>query len=187
MLKYTLSIWLVNCVLEIITSNCSQTWHRFHVKSSEIYVVVNNGIFPKITAEQNSLLQSYAVCDIRATSAYLDATVTVNYKDALETDFFRSVLFKLFSCIPLSQYRTCTHTAVTLQNMYTYRCHNTEHVHVLLSRYKTYAYYLVLQILMPALGYCLLGCFDGWAVWRKPANQWNNKAVETSHFTAFLI
>lgn len=119
-------------MLEVITSNCSQTCHRFPVKSPEIYVVVNNGIFSKITAEQNSQLQSYTMCDIRATSAYLDATVTVNFKDA-GGDFFRSVLFKLFSCIMLSQY-------------------------------KTYAYYLVLQILMPALGYCLLGCFDGWAV-----------------------
>ena len=39
------------------------------------------------------------------------------------------------------QYRTHTCTAV-----------NTEHIRVLLSRYKTYAYYFVLQILMPAFG-----------------------------------
>ena len=45
----------------------------------------------------------------------------------------------------LLQYRTCTRTAVTIQNMYTYCCHNTEHVHVLLSQYKMYLYYLVLQ------------------------------------------
>jgi hypothetical protein len=32
--------------------------------------------------------------------------------------------------ILLSQYKTCTPTAVAIQNIYTYRCHNTKHVHV---------------------------------------------------------
>jgi hypothetical protein len=59
------------------------------------------------------------MCDIRDTSGYLDATVIVNFKDA-EGDsltFFRSVLYKFFLV---------------------YRCHNTEHVHVLLSQYRTH-------------------------------------------------
>jgi hypothetical protein len=95
---------------------CSQTCHRFAVKSSKVYVVVNNGIFSKITAEQKSRLQSHAMCEIQATSAYLDATVTVNFKDAGDSDFFRSVFSNFFLA---------------------YRCHNTEHVHVPLSQYKT--------------------------------------------------
>jgi hypothetical protein len=38
--------------------------------------------------------------------------------------------------LPLSQYKTCTPTAVTIQNLYTC-CHNTKLVHLLLSQYKT--------------------------------------------------
>jgi hypothetical protein len=38
---------------------------------------------------------------------------------------------------PPSQYKTCTRATVTIQNMYTYYCHNTNHVNVLLSQYKT--------------------------------------------------
>ena len=38
--------------------------------------------------------------------------------------------------VPLSQCKTCTCTAVTMQNMYTYHCHNTKHVHVPLSQYR---------------------------------------------------
>jgi hypothetical protein len=49
----------------------------------------------------------------------------------------RTVLFKLFfSFVPLSQYKTCTRTTITIQNIYTYHCHNTKHVHVPLSQYK---------------------------------------------------
>jgi hypothetical protein len=39
--------------------------------------------------------------------------------------------------LPLSQYNTCTRTTVTIQNMYTYHCHNTKHVHIPLPQYKT--------------------------------------------------
>ena len=39
--------------------------------------------------------------------------------------------------VPLSQYKTCRRTTVTIQNMYMYHCHNTKHVHVPLSQYKT--------------------------------------------------
>ena len=128
------------------------------------------------------------MCDIPATSAHLDATVTVNFKDA-EGDFLtfldqrfsnfflctavtiqnmytycchntehvQVLLSQYRTCNVVSQYRTCTHTAVTIQNMYTYHCHNTEHV--LLSQYKTYVYYLVLQILIPAFGILSSGMF----------------------------
>ena len=48
-----------------------------------------------------------------------------------------TVLSKLFPRVPLSQCRTCTRTIVTIQNMYTYHCHNTEHVHVPLSQCRT--------------------------------------------------
>ena len=37
----------------------------------------------------------------------------------------------------IRKFQNCTPTAVTIQNMYTYRCHNTKHVHLPLSQYKT--------------------------------------------------
>ena len=37
----------------------------------------------------------------------------------------------------LSQYKTCTRTTVTVQNMYSHHCHSTKHVLVPLSQYKT--------------------------------------------------
>jgi hypothetical protein len=37
--------------------------------------------------------------------------------------------------VPLSEYKTRTRTTVTIQNTYTYHCHNTKHVR--LSQYKT--------------------------------------------------
>jgi hypothetical protein len=43
----------------------------------------------------------------------------------------------IFSRVPLSQYRTTTRTTVTVQNKYTYHCHNSKHVHTPLSQYRT--------------------------------------------------
>jgi len=55
-----------------------------------------------------------------------------------------SNFFRAYQChstkhvhVPLSQYKTCTCTTATIQNMYMYHCHNTKHVHVPLSQYKT--------------------------------------------------
>ena len=39
--------------------------------------------------------------------------------------------------VPLSQYKTCPRTTVTIQNTSTYHWHNTKHVHVPLAQYKT--------------------------------------------------
>ena len=47
------------------------------------------------------------------------------------------VIFTIIPRVPPPQNKTCTRTAVTTQNMYTYRCHNTKHVHVPLSQHKT--------------------------------------------------
>ena len=39
--------------------------------------------------------------------------------------------------VPLLQYKTSTHGTVTIQNMYTFHCHNTKHMHIPLLQYKT--------------------------------------------------
>jgi hypothetical protein len=48
------------------------------------------------------------------------------------------VLVQLLSCVPLSEYKTCTHTTDTIHNLYKYHCHNTKRIYVPLSQYKTY-------------------------------------------------
>jgi hypothetical protein len=101
----------------------------------------------KNTAEQKSRLQQNAICDIQAPSAYLDVTVTVNFKDT-EGDSLTSLdqcfsnFFLAYRChstehihVPFSQYRTHICTAVTIQNMYHY--HIKEHIHVPLSQQRT--------------------------------------------------
>ena len=46
---------------------------------------------------------------------------------------------KRFFLLLRSAFKTLfSHTTVTVQNMYTYRCHNTKHVHVPLSQHKTF-------------------------------------------------
>jgi hypothetical protein len=53
-----------------------------------------------------------------------------------------AVLFKLLSRLQLSRYKTCTHTTITIQNTSTYNYHNTKHVNLQLSQYKTLTHIL---------------------------------------------
>ena len=99
-----------------------------------------------------TMYRSYEYYDIALLSYLIQPSMirtTVNHIETYLSNFF-------FSRVPLSQYKTCARTAVTIQNMYTYpchntkhvqvplsqnmytyRCHNTKHVHVPLSQYKT--------------------------------------------------
>ena len=63
----------------------------------------------------------------------------------------------------MSQYKTCIPNTVTIQNMYTYHCHITKHVHLPLSKYKTctrttvtiqnmFTYYQATALIQPAVG-----------------------------------
>ena len=67
----------------------------------------------------------------------------------LAAHVLRTVLFKLFSCVALSQYKTYTYhrhdtkrtrTTILIQNMYTYHRHNTKHVRVPLGTANINAY-----------------------------------------------
>jgi len=84
--------------------------------------------------------------------------------------------------------------------MYTYRCNNTNHVHVPLSQYETctrtavtiknmYTYNWVLQILMPTfriLVFMDVSLFRRFEVFRH-ANRRNDSAVETSNYAAGTV
>jgi len=74
----------------------------------------------------------YISYEIRLPPLLLNTTIY----DSNNSKTYRMVLVKLFfleyRCdntkrvhVPLSQHKTCTRTAITTQNMYTYHCHNT--------------------------------------------------------------
>ena len=77
-----------------------------------------------------TMYRSYEYYDIALLSYLIQPSMirtTVNHIETYLSNFF-------FSRVPLSQYKTCARTAVTIQNMYTYPCHNTKHVQVPLSQ-----------------------------------------------------
>ena len=90
----------------------------------------------------------------------------------------RYTLAHLFTFdVPLSQYKTCTRTAVTTQESYEYCCHTTNPISPLLFTTSINSYFRNTR---------LPGYFVNWQVSANPANQQNNLKFRLVSFLILL-